>query len=163
MRKVLLSAAALAVFAALLIAAQNYSGTQVKQKKDAPAGEFSAVKQAEPAGEPAALAGEGKKHLLPDGSWFTWKFDKKPQLGTAIMKVRIYSASGVQETACEVFGEAGMPSMPYHDTGPIKFQLNKKGDYLLPVDVVMAGEWAVVIRIKRSGKEIFSGKVIFNV
>jgi len=159
MIKILLSAAALAVLALFMIT-KDRSGTQVNQIEE---GAHSGQSGPATPAEPAALEGEGKKNLLPDGRWFTWKFDKKPRLGTVIMKVRIYSGDNAQETGYEVSGDAGMPSMRHHDTGPVKFQLNKKGDYLLPVDVVMPGEWSVVIRIKRSGKEIFAGKVNFNV
>jgi hypothetical protein len=112
---------------------------------------------------PAALAAQGAKNHLPRGGWFTWQFDKKPRLGTAIIKIRVYSAAGKQESLCEITGESGMPSMPAHDTGRVKFQLNKKGDYLLPVNVVMPGDWRIIIRIKRDGKEIFAGKTDFNV
>ena len=135
----------LAVFT-LPLAAQKRAGTPVKKIAD-----------------PVALAGEGKKNLLPSGSWFTWKFDKKPQLGPAIIKVQVYSRDNKRESSYEITGESGMPSMRDHDSGPVKFLLNKKGDYLLPVNVVMTGEWEVVIRIKKGGKEIFAGKIKFNV
>lgn len=113
--------------------------------------------------EVVELAGEGKKNALPDGYWFTWQFDKTPQLGTSIMKIRVFDRDGRQNTAFEVFGETGMPSMREHDTGPVRFQTNKKGDYLMPVNVVMPGGWQIVVRIKRAGKEIFAGKVNFRV
>lgn len=112
---------------------------------------------------PAPLAAEGGKNPLPGGGWFTWKFDKKPRLGALFVKVQIYNKDKEKDTSYEVTGESGMPSMPYHDTGAIKFQLNKKGDYLLPVDVVMAGEWRLVIRIRKAGKEVAAGKVDYSV
>lgn len=109
------------------------------------------------------LSGEGDKNALPDGAWFVWKFDKKPQLGTVVAVVRIFDKDGGRVTSCEVTGESGMPSMRYHDTGKVKFRLNKKGDYLLPVDVVMAGEWELVIRVMKDGKEIFAGRTDYSV
>jgi len=150
-------AAALAV---PLIAQAGAKPAPAAGKKQA---EAPAAKEQETPAEPVALAREGKKNMLPDGGWFTWKFDKKPQLGTAFVKVQIFSKDKKQVSTYEVLGESGMPSMPYHDTGAVKFQLNKKGDYLLPVDVVMGGEWKLVIRIKKDGKELFAGKVIYNV
>ncbi len=113
--------------------------------------------------KPVMLASEGKKIQLPGGGWFTWKFDKKPQLGTTIIKVQIYSKDKKRESSYELTGESGMPSMRAHDSGPVRFQLNKKGDYLLPVTVVMPGEWEIIIRIKTGGKELFAGKAVFNV
>ena len=118
-----------------------------------------------PTGElkPAALAPEGKKNELPGGGWFTWKFDKKPQLGPVIIKIQVYSRDKKKDSSYGITGESGMSYMREHDSGSVKFQLNKKGDYLLPVNVVMAGEWFVVIRIRHYGREIFAGKAIFNV
>jgi len=112
---------------------------------------------------PVALAPEGKKNALPGGCWFTWKFDKKPQLGTSIVKLQTYSGDKKQKSSYEITGEFGMPSMRAHDSGPVKFQLNRRGDYLLPVNVVMTGEWELIIRIKDGGREIFAGKIDIDV
>jgi len=113
--------------------------------------------------KPELLAAEGKKNMLPDGGWFTWRFAEKPKLGTVIVKVQVFDKAGARVKPYEIAGESGMPSMRYHDSGPVKFQLNKKGDYLLPVNVVMAGEWQLIIRVKKGKKEIYAGKVLFSV
>ncbi len=42
-------------------------------------------------------------------------------------------------------------------------QLSRKHDYLLPIDIVMPGEWEVRIKIKRAGKLIFQGNYRFDV
>jgi hypothetical protein len=123
----------------------------------------TAVKPQAAAAIPASLAAAGKKNPLPGGGWFTWRFDKKPQLGTVFVKVQIFNKDNQKDTSYEVTGESGMPSMPYHDTGLVYFKLNKKGDYLLPVDVVMTGEWRLVIRLRQGGKEAAAGKVDYSV
>ncbi|HAN04001.1 MAG: hypothetical protein A2X29_01015 [Elusimicrobia bacterium GWA2_64_40] len=110
-----------------------------------------------------ALAPAGDRIGLPDGGWFTWGFAEKPKLGTAIMKVQVYDKAGTRATPYEVIGEYGMPSMRYHDSGPVKFQLNRKGDYLLPVNIVMAGEWEVLIRLIEGKEKIYEGKVLFTI
>lgn len=112
--------------------------------------------------EPAVLAQEGKKNMLPDGGWFTWQFSQKPKLGSLVVKVQAFDKAGARVRNYVIIGESGMPAMRYHDSGPVKFQLNKKGDYLLPVDLVMPGEWQVVIRVKKGRKEIYAGKVVFS-
>lgn len=109
------------------------------------------------------LAAAGEKNPLPDGGWFTWQFAEKPKLGTMIVKVQVFDKTGARIQSAEVVGEYGMPSMRYHDSGPVKFQLSKKGDYLLPVEVVMPGEWELLIRVKQDEQEIYAGKVIFNI
>ncbi|HAH32968.1 MAG TPA: hypothetical protein DCL44_11715 [Elusimicrobia bacterium] len=125
-------------------------------------GDVTRIKKSAPAAL-TDLAPQGKKNILPGGGWFTWKFDKKPVLGTLIVKVQVFSKDAKREMPYEITGECGMPSMREHDSGVKKFLLNKKGDYLLPLDVVMPGEWQVVIRVKKAGKEISSGRVRFNV
>lgn len=111
----------------------------------------------------SVLADEGEKNPLPDGGWFTWQFDKKPKLGSLIVKVRVFKKDGARNTAYVITGETGMPEMSAHDSGRVKFVKNKKGDYLLPFDVVMPGDWQVVIRVKQGKKEIYAGKILFNI
>lgn len=112
---------------------------------------------------PAALAPEGEKNQLPGGGWFTWRFAEKPKLGTAIVKVQAFDKDGKPSQAYDVIGEFGMPSMRAHDSGPVKFQLNKKGDYLLPVNIVMAGEWELKIRVMKGTEQLYEGPVLFTV
>jgi hypothetical protein len=130
-------------------------------------GKQDATTTASPAGSAqevsAALAAEGEKIQLPDGGWFTWRFVEKPKLGTPIAKVQVFDKAGAQVTLYEVIGESGMPSMRYHDSGPVKFQLNKKGDYLLPVNIVMAGEWELKIRVMKGKEKIYEGAILFTV
>jgi hypothetical protein len=50
-----------------------------------------------------------------------------------------------------------------HDTAEKAFVLNKKGDYLLPVDVVMPGVWEVHVFIYRGDTLIYHGVIPFEV
>ena len=117
------------------------------------------------AGEAALvrLAPEEKRNPLPDGGWFIWKFSEKPKLGTVIVKVQVFGKDGEQENSYDVAGEFGMPSMRDHDSGPVKFQTNRKGDYLLPVDIAMEGGWKLLIKFKRDKNEVYAGKVLFDI
>lgn len=133
-----------------------------KQESPAPAAQGAAVSG--PAQEgPAALAAEGEKNPLPGGGWFTWRFAEKPKLGTPIAKVQVFDKAGARVTSYEVIGEYGMPAMRYHDSGPVKFQLNKKGDYLLPVNIVMTGEWELKIRVMNGKEELYEGAILFTI
>ena len=143
------------ILAVLLFGTLAACGGQEPSPPSAPAGTAQAG--------PAPLAAPGEKNNLPDGGWFIWNFSEKPKLGTLIVKVSAFDKEGGLVQAYEIIGEYGMPSMPYHDSGPVKFQLNKKGYYLLPVDVVMPGEWSVTIRVKQGKKEHYAGKVLFTV
>ena len=106
----------------------------------------------------------GQKNWIGEEYYFIYEFDKKPQMGTIIMKIQMFTKGGIQDTSVEITGEADMPSMKgAHSSGNQPFKLNKKGDYLLPVNVVMPGEWEVVLNFLKDKKSIYTGSVRFSV
>ncbi|OGP64631.1 MAG: hypothetical protein A2170_04860 [Deltaproteobacteria bacterium RBG_13_53_10] len=106
----------------------------------------------------------GQKHLIGDEYYFVYNFDKRPQMGTIIMKIQVFTKDGKQDTSLEITGDTDMPSMKgAHSTGNQLFKMNKKGDYLLPVNVVMPGDWEVVLNFLKDKKPIYTGSVRFNV
>jgi hypothetical protein len=106
----------------------------------------------------------GKKVPMGGGYYLIYGFDKKPKLGTVIMKVDIFSGEDKKETSMEVKADAGMPSMRgAHETGEQAFKLSKKGDYLLPISIVMPGGWEIRLRVAKEGKIIFRGRYNFDV
>jgi hypothetical protein len=110
------------------------------------------------------LPGYGKKCWIGEAYYFTYKFDKKPKLGTAILIVQLFDKAGARVTSLGVVGMTGMPSMSgAHDSGKVAFQLNKKGDYLLPVNVVMPGEWEVKLVFSKDKAPIYHGRFLFKV
>lgn len=105
-----------------------------------------------------------RKNPLPDGGWFTWEWTTSPKMGTAILRVELFAKDGTRSTALDITGDSGMPSMPgAHDSGPVAFKLNKKGDYLLPVNIVMPGDWQVVLELKRGDEVVLRGRIRFDV
>ena len=123
---------------------------------------WSGAPAAKPAPEPApqVLAAEGRACALPGGMRFTYRFASRPQLGTVILKVQVFNADGSRSTALALSGRSDMPSMSgAHDSGDKPFQLNRKGDYLLPVDFVMPGDWEVVVSFKKGAQRIYRGKI----
>jgi hypothetical protein len=110
------------------------------------------------------MPGPGKKVPLPGGFYALYSFDKKPKLGMLIVKVEIFSQDGKKDTSFEIKGDSGMPSMKgHHDTGEQPFQLSKKGDYLLPVNIVMPGDWEIRLTFLKDGKVQFRGSYPFDV
>jgi hypothetical protein len=110
------------------------------------------------------MPGPGKKVSIGNDYYFTYGFDKKPKLGTIIMKVELYNKEGKKETSLEVKADSGMPSMKgAHETGERPFKLSKKGDYLLPIDIVMPGDWEIRLTFLKDGKAIFRGSYQFDV
>jgi|APFre7841882590_1041340.scaffolds.fasta_scaffold88981_2 hypothetical protein len=106
----------------------------------------------------------GNKVMIGKNYYFVYGFDKKPKMGTVIMKVALYTMEGKKDVTLEIKGDAGMPSMKgAHDTGDRPFKLSQKGVYLLPVDIVMPGDWEIRLTFLKDGKVIFRGSHKFNV
>jgi len=110
------------------------------------------------------LPGEGKQCAIGSEYSFVYAFDKKPQLGISILKIQVSGKDGKQDASLKITGDSGMPSMGgSHDSGPVAFKLNKKGEYLLPVDVVMPGGWEVKLVFSKEDKVIYRGSIKFDI
>ncbi len=110
------------------------------------------------------LPGAGKKCWIDKEVYFTYKFDKKPKMGTAILIVQVFEKGGARLTNLSIVGNYDMPSMRgAHPSGDVPFKLNKKGDYLLPVNVVMPGDWEVLLVFSKEGAVVYRGRISFDV
>ena len=119
---------------------------------------------AEKTPEYSSMQRQGAQVPVGNGYYIIYGFDKKPKLGTIIMKVEVFTKEGKKDTSLEVMADSGMPSMKgAHETGEQLFRLSKKGDYLLPISIVMPGDWEVRLTIKKNGKIIFRGSHQFDV
>jgi hypothetical protein len=106
----------------------------------------------------------GAKIPLDVDHYFTYGFDKPPKIGMAIMRVEIFSRDGKRDTSFVVKGDADMPSMRgAHSTGDKDFALSAKGVYLLPVRIVMPGDWEVRFTFLKNGKTLFRGAYLFDI
>ena len=111
-----------------------------------------------------SMPGPAKKVPIGTDYYLIYGFDKKPKLGQLIMKVEIFTKEGKKDTSMEVKADAGMPSMKgAHETGDRPFKLSKKGDYLLPINIVMPGDWEIRLTLLKGGKIIFKGSYQFDV
>jgi hypothetical protein len=139
--------------------AESQQGHKSKHSMDVAAASGTEQAQVFP-----SMAGPGKKVSINNDYYFTYAFDKKPKLGTMIMKVEIFTKEGKKDTSFEVKADSGMPSMKgAHESGDQSFKLSKKGDYLLPINVVMPGGWEVRFTFSKDGKVIFRGSYQFDV
>jgi hypothetical protein len=110
------------------------------------------------------LPGPGKKCPIDDNFYFTYEFVQKPQMGTAILRLRVFDKAKTQTAAFKVVGRYDMPSMAgAHDSGDQEFKLNRRQDYLLPVNIVMPGEWEFRLSFRRGEAVIFRGRFRFDV
>ncbi|MBP7707224.1 MAG: FixH family protein [Candidatus Aminicenantes bacterium] len=140
---------------------------------------FAGAARAQPAGSCCASPGltpqgqepvfqdlpkSGKKCWIGEVNYFTWEFDKTPKMGTAILIVKLYDKDGKRVSDLAVTGRSDMPSMRgAHDSGEVAFKTNKAGDYLMPVSIVMPGDWEVLLTFSRNGIVIFRGRIAFDV
>jgi hypothetical protein len=126
----------------------------------------SAAPSTKPAPEPAAvlLPGEGRSCDLPGGMRFSYRFTSRPQMGLAVLKVEVFGPDGSRSTALKLTGKTGMPQMrKEHNSGEQPFKLNHKGDYLFPMEIVMPGDWEVVMSFYKGAKRIYRGKIEFKI
>jgi hypothetical protein len=158
MRAIRLAAASSLV---LLVAAAVAAGQPASSGCNSP-GRVPAGAQGEPVFQD--LPKSGKKCWIGEVNYFTWEFDKTPKMGTSILIVKLYDKDGKQVSDLAITGSSDMPSMRgAHDSGEVAFKTNKAGNYLLPVNVVMPGDWEVRLTFSRNGVVIFRGRIAFDV
>jgi hypothetical protein len=143
----------------LPLAAQSQHGSKSKSGADSSAASATGQTAVYP-----SMPGPGKKVPIGNDQYLIYGFDKKPKLGTVIMKVEIFTKEGKKDTSFEIKGDSGMPSMKgAHESGDQPFKLSQKGDYLLPINIVMPGGWEVRLTLLKDGKVIFKGSHQFDV
>jgi hypothetical protein len=106
----------------------------------------------------------GQKYWIGEVNYFIYGFDKTPKMGTVILKVQLFDKDGKQVSDLDLTGRSDMPSMRgAHDSGEVAFKLNKKGDFLMPVSIVMPGGWEVLLTFSRNKVVVFRGRIAFDV
>lgn len=110
------------------------------------------------------VPGSGKKCPIDERYYFRWEFNQKPKLGLVILKIQVFDKKNDQVVPFKVSGRSDMPSMRgAHDSGDVEFKLNRKNDYLLPVNVVMPGDWEIRLIFWLDGRPIYHGSLRFDV
>lgn len=106
----------------------------------------------------------GRKITLATGHYFTFGFEKQPKLGNAIMRVELFTPAGQRDRSFVLKGDADMPSMRgVHSAGNRTFAISAKGVYLMPVELVMPGDWEFRLIIEKDGKTLFRGAYLFDI
>lgn len=111
----------------------------------------------------ATLAKPGAKVPLGKEHYFTYGFTQSPKLGNAVMRVEVFTLDGKRDRTFSVFGDADMPSMRgAHSSGRKPFALSNKGAYLLPVQLVMPGDWEIQFTFEKNGATVLRGAYLFD-
>ena len=122
----------------------------------------SATKPAEVVWTP--VPGPGKKCAIDDAYYFKYEFSEKPKMGMSILKIQVFDKKNNQVVPYQMTGRSDMPSMRgAHDSGDVEFKLSRKNDYLLPVNVVMPGDWEIRVTMTLNGQAVFHGSIRFDV
>jgi hypothetical protein len=109
------------------------------------------------------LPNPGKRVPLDAGHYFTYAFNKAPKVGTCIVRVEIFTSDGRRDTSFQVKGDADMPSMRgAHASGDRDFALSNKGVFLLPVNLVMPGDWELRLTFVKNGRPVLGGLHLFD-
>jgi hypothetical protein len=110
------------------------------------------------------LPGFKKRCLIGTDYYFIYQFDKTPKMGMAVLKIALYDKKGKRTTELDISGRLDMPSMRgAHDSGEVPFKLNAKGDYLLPVNIVMPGDWEVRLVFNKGDSVVYRARLNFSV
>jgi hypothetical protein len=111
-----------------------------------------------------AVPGPGKKCPINNDYYFKYEFNEKPKMGMSILKIQVFDKQGNQTVPFKMTGRSDMPSMRgAHDWGDVEFKLNRKNDYLLPVNVAMPGDWEIRVTMTFGDKAVFHGSIRFDV
>jgi hypothetical protein len=111
-----------------------------------------------------SLPKPGERIPIGPDHYFVYAFSSRAKLGTVVMRVEIFNRDGRRDTSFVVKGEVDMPSMRgAHKTGNKEFSLSAKGVYLLPVSLVMPGDWEFRFTFEKDGKTVMLGAYQFEV
>lgn len=109
------------------------------------------------------LPAPGKKVPIGSDYYFIYDFNRTPRPGMIVMKVEVFTADGKQDTSLEVLADAGMPSMKgAHEMGEQRFEVSRSGNYFLPINIVMPGDWEIRLTIRKNGKVMLRGRHAFT-
>ncbi len=110
-----------------------------------------------------SLPGPGEKVPIGNGKSMIYGFVEKPKMGSVILKIQVFNDKGEKDGSVAITADSWMPSMPSMGTDHDTFKLSRKGDYLVPVNITMPGDWEVKITIAKDGKVIYRGSYRFDV
>jgi hypothetical protein len=110
-----------------------------------------------------SMPAPGEKVPIGNGMYMIYGFVEKPKMGPVIMKIQVFDKNNEKDRSVGITADSGMPSMPSMGTDHATCMLNKKGDYLVPINMTMPGDWEVKITITKHGKVMYRGSYRFDV
>ncbi|MDR0676837.1 MAG: FixH family protein [Elusimicrobiota bacterium] len=107
---------------------------------------------------------ENTKIAINDNYYFKYTFPEKIKIGNSVIKISIFDKNDKKVDTLKIIGSYDMPSMRgNHSFINQTFQKNKNSDYLLPLNLVMRGEWEIILIIQENNENIYNGAILFKV
>ena len=99
------------------------------------------------------------------GSDYVIKYEwpEKPKVGSYTLKINLVDKTGGAVEGAEVVVSYDMPSMRGAHATTETMKQNAKGDYLLPINLVMPGDWEIVVSAVKDGVEIASELILLDI
>ncbi|HOZ01080.1 MAG TPA: FixH family protein [Candidatus Syntrophosphaera sp.] len=149
----------LAIIALLPIAlnaqCENCQNHQMVGNQKANAGTKTIVKH--------IFTSQNKNYWVSEDKYISYKWQSKPKIGTNMLLVTVYSKGKKINNDLILTANSYMPSMRgAHDTGDQPMMVNKKKTYVIPVNLVMLGDWEVELNFRQNGKIIYTGYIQLN-
>lgn len=105
-----------------------------------------------------AIAGSNNTEYLLKHEW-----PEKPKIGSYTLKVNLADKAGAPVNGAEVVVSYDMPSMRGHHATTETMKQNAAGDYLLPINFVMGGDWEIIISARKDGSEIAAETILLDI
>jgi len=92
-----------------------------------------------------------------------YEWPEKPKVGSYTLKVNLVDNTDASVEGAEVKVSYDMPSMRGHHAKTETMKQNAKGDYLLPINFAMPGDWEIIVSAYKDGVEIASETILLDI
>ena len=92
-----------------------------------------------------------------------YEWPEKPRVGNYTLKVNLVDRAGKPVEGAEVVVSYDMPSMRGAHATTETMKKNARGDYLLPIQFVMPGDWEIVLSALIDGDEVAAELILLDI
>lgn len=87
-----------------------------------------------------------RSHSINDDYYVTYSWASRPRIGQNVLIVKLLDENRNQVQDLEISAVSSMPEMSCCPDSEEQFmRLNRNGDYLLPINFTMLGDWEVIL------------------
>ena len=103
--------------------------------------------------------------ISDDGEYILkYEWPEKPKMGTYTLKANFVDKAGNTVEDVDIIVNYSMPTCGTHSKPKIEtMKQNDRGDYLLPMNFVMRGDWEIILSAQKNEQEILKKKIILNI